>query len=111
MFEKEAIVLFCEALKAVGDRFAIAGFSGHGRTGVDYFRIKNFGDPLDDAVTRRIGAMCSQRSTRTGAAIRHAAGHLESQPSRVRLLITLGDGYPNDVGYTGEYAVADTPGQ
>jgi len=29
--EKEAIVLFCEALQQSGDRFAIAAFSGLGR--------------------------------------------------------------------------------
>ena len=29
--EKEAMVLFCEALGIVGDTFAIAGFSGNGR--------------------------------------------------------------------------------
>ncbi|MBU0987183.1 MAG: hypothetical protein KKH68_08015, partial [Proteobacteria bacterium] len=40
--EKEAIVLFCEALEVVGDAFAIAGFSGTGRLGVDYYRIKDF---------------------------------------------------------------------
>jgi nitric oxide reductase NorD protein len=39
--EKQAIVLLCEALMVVGDRFAIAGFSGTGPLGVDYYRIKD----------------------------------------------------------------------
>lgn len=106
--EKEAIVLFCEALEVVGDAFAIAGFSGTGRLGVDYFRIKDFADKMDDDVKQRINAMAPQRSTRMGAAIRHAAGELEKVSAKVRLLIMLGDGFPNDVDYKQDYAVCDT---
>jgi len=106
--EKEAIVLFSEALHVVGDRFAIAGFSGTGRLGVDYFRIKDFDDPLDYGVKERIGAMAPQRSTRMGAAIRHATTILKGVDARVRILIILGDGFPNDSGYKREYAIADT---
>ena len=106
--EKEAIVLFCEALGVVGDAFAIAGFSGTGRLGVDYFRIKDLDENMDDAVKRRINAMAPQRSTRMGAAIRHAISQLEKVHSKVRLLIVLGDGFPNDVDYKQNYATADT---
>jgi nitric oxide reductase NorD protein len=106
--EKEAIVLFCEALNVVGDAFAIAGFSGHGRLGVDYYQIKDFDDPLNEDVQNRISNMTSQRSTRIGAAIRHAVSKIEKLTAKVRLLITLGDGYPNDIDYKGAYAVADT---
>ncbi len=106
--EKEAIVLLCEALEVVGDAYAIAGFSGTGRLGVDYFRIKDFEDPLDDDVRGRIQAMAPHRSTRMGAAIRHATGILEKVPAKVRLLIVLGDGFPNDVDYKKKYAIEDT---
>ncbi|HDI59482.1 MAG TPA: VWA domain-containing protein [Desulfobacteraceae bacterium] len=106
--EKEAIVLFCEALSVVGDRFALAGFSGNGRLGVDYFHIKDFDQAPDEPLRRRIAAIAPQRATRMGAAIRHAAGLLAAQPARVRLLIVLGDGFPNDMDYKGDYAVADT---
>jgi nitric oxide reductase NorD protein len=106
--EKEAIVLFCEALGVVGDAFAIAGFSGTGRLGVDYFRIKDLDENMDDVVKRRINAMASQRSTRMGAAIRHAISQLEKVSSKVRLLIILGDGFPNDVDYKQNYAIEDT---
>jgi hypothetical protein len=106
--EKEAIVLFSEALQVVGDDFAVAGFSGTGRLGVDYFRVKDFERPVDDVVRGRIGALSPQRSTRMGAAIRHAATQLASAAARVRLLIILGDGFPNDTGYKREYAIADT---
>ncbi len=106
--EKEAIVLFCEALSVVGDAFAIAGFSGTGRLGVDYFRIKNLDETMDDTVKRRINAMAPQRSTRMGAAIRHATRHLKEISSKVRLLIILSDGFPNDVDYKQNYATEDT---
>ncbi|MDM8523461.1 hypothetical protein QUF80_08830 [Desulfococcaceae bacterium HSG8] len=106
--EKQAIVLFCEALEVVGDAFAIAGFSGTGRLGVDYFRIKDFDETMDDTVRQRIDAMSPQRSTRMGAAIRHAVSQLEKICAKVRLLIILGDGFPNDTGYKREYAIEDT---
>jgi nitric oxide reductase NorD protein len=106
--EKEAIVLFCEALQVVGDVFAVAGFSSTGRLGVDYFRIKDFGENLDDAVKHRIDALAPQRNTRLGAAIRHATYQLEAVSSRVRLLIILSDGFPNDVDYKHQYAIEDT---
>ncbi len=106
--EKEALVLFCEALSIVGDAFAIAGFSGTGRLGVDYFRIKDFEEPLNDSVRGRIGALTPQRSTRMGAAIRHAATQLQALSSRVLLLLIIGDGFPNDLDYKRGYAIADT---
>jgi len=106
--EKEAIVVLCEALSILGDDFAAAGFSGSGRHAVDYFHIKKFGEPLSETVRGRIGALRPQRNTRMGAAIRHAAIHLAGAPARVRLLIILSDGFPNDSGYKGAYAVSDT---
>ena len=106
--EKEAIILFCEALEVVGDAFAIAGFSGTGRLGVDYCRIKDFDEIMDDTVKQRLNALIPQRSTRIGAAIRHATSQLEKISSKVRLLIILSDGFPNDVDYKREYAIEDT---
>ncbi len=106
--EKEAIVLFCEALGVVGDDFSIAGFSGSGRLGVDYFTVKAFAEEMNDAVRGRIAALAPRRATRMGAAIRHATRRLGESPSRVKLLIILGDGFPNDVDYKQAYAVADT---
>ena len=106
--EKEAIVLFCEALDVVGDSFAIAGFSGTGRFGVDYFNVKGFGECMGPEIKNRINAMAPQRSTRMGAAIRHAVGRLEKICSKVRLLLIIGDGFPNDVDYKQKYAIEDT---
>ncbi len=106
--EKESAVLFCEALHILGDNFAVAGFSGNGRLAVDYYHIKNFDESLNDTVRRRISGLTPQRSTRMGAAIRHAAACLDAMTSRVKLLILLGDGFPNDVGYKQDYAIGDT---
>lgn len=106
--EKEAIVLFCEALDVLGDRFSVAGFSGTGRLGVDYYIIKEFHESLDDAVRNRIGRMSPQRNTRMGGAIRHAVRKLSTMTAKIRLLIILSDGFPNDMDYKREYAVEDT---
>lgn len=106
--EKEAIVLFCEALDIVGDTFAISGFSGNGRLSVDYSHIKDFNEPLNDAVRGRIGSLTPQRGTRMGAAIRHASAQFDKIPASVRLMVILGDGFPNDVDYKQGYAVSDT---
>lgn len=105
---KEALVLFCEALQVVGDTYAIAGFSGTGRHSVDYFRIKDFEEPLTAVVQQRISVLRPQRSTRMGAAIRHALSQLAAIPSQVRLMIVVTDGFPNDLGYKSDYAIADT---
>ena len=43
-----------------------------------------------------------------GAAIRHAAAQLKDADSKVRLIIILGDGFPNDVDYKQKYAMEDT---
>jgi hypothetical protein len=106
--EKESGVLLCEALSALGDRFAVAAFSGSGRDAVDWFWIKEFGRPLGGAVKARFGALQPQRNTRLGAAVRHAGRELDAVPARVRLLVILSDGFPNDTGYKGGHAVADT---
>jgi nitric oxide reductase NorD protein len=106
--EKEAIILFCEALEVLGDKSAITGFSGTGRLGVDYYRIKDFTESLTQEVKWRINAMSPQRSTRMGAAIRHAANELGKIEAMVRLLIILGDGFPNDLDYKQGYAIDDT---
>jgi nitric oxide reductase activation protein len=105
--EKESIVVLGEALMVLGDLFAVAAFSGTGRLGVDYFRIKGFDEPLSPEVRQRFGALQPQRNTRLGAAIRHAGRELDAVPARVRLLLILSDGFPNDTGYKGGHAVAD----
>jgi nitric oxide reductase NorD protein len=105
---KEAIVLFTQALEVVGDRYAVAGFSGTGRLGVDFFRIKDFAAPLDAGIKGTISRLTPQRSTRMGAAVRRATLDLMAQDNRVRLLLLIGDGFPNDTDYKDHYAIQDT---
>jgi hypothetical protein len=106
--EKEAIVLFVEALEAIGDDYAVAGFSGTGRLSVDYFRIKDFQESAEHRVRGRIGALNPRRNTRMGAAVRHGTRELGGTRSAVKLMIVLGDGFPNDTDYKQGYAIADT---
>jgi hypothetical protein len=105
---QEALVLFCEALQVVGDDYAIGGFSGTGRHNVDYYNIKKFREPFGKAVCSRISNLKPQRSTRMGAAIRHAGALLAKAEARIRLMIIVSDGFPNDLGYKSDYAIADT---
>ncbi|NPA25844.1 MAG: VWA domain-containing protein [Deltaproteobacteria bacterium] len=106
--EKEALVLFCEALERVGDSFAIAGFSGSGRLAVEFFYLKSFAEPLNDEVKARIGGLRPEKNTRMGPALRHAARELKGYPARVKLMIILSDGLPNDQDYSNDYAIADS---
>jgi nitric oxide reductase NorD protein len=107
--EKQGLVLMSEALEAVGDAYAISGFSSEGRRNVKYFQIKRFDEPYRAEVERRIGGITYHNNTRLGAAIRHAAAELEAQEARTRLLIVLSDGRPYDHDYgDSRYAREDT---
>ncbi|MEA3240455.1 MAG: hypothetical protein U9P37_02590, partial [Pseudomonadota bacterium] len=105
--EKEAVVLFCEALERVGDSFAIAGFSGSGRLAAEFFLVKDFAESLNDEVKSRIGALRPEKNTRMGPAVRHATTKLAAYPAKVKLLAILSDGLPNDQDYSQEYAIED----
>lgn len=105
--EKEALVLFCEALDRVGDSFAIAGFSGSGRLAAEFFLVKDFAESLSDEVKSRLGALRPEKNTRMGPAVRHATSKLAAYPAKVKLLVILSDGLPNDQDYSQEYAIED----
>ena len=107
--ERESLVLLCEALEALGDRYAIYGFSGMTRKRCELFRIKRFEDAYNSEVQARISGIRPQDYTRMGAAIRHLTGLLSTIEARTRLLITLSDGKPDDyLSYRGEYGIEDT---
>ncbi|MFH1468943.1 MAG: VWA domain-containing protein [Pseudomonadota bacterium] len=108
---KEALVLTAEAVSALGDRFAVWGFSGYGRDQVAFYLAKGFADPWDAAARERVGAMSWKMENRDGAAIRHATQLLLREPARERLLVLLSDGKPLDCGcerYADLYAQEDT---
>ena len=108
--EREALVMLCEALEALGDAYAIYGFSGWTRTRCDIYRIKSFTDAYDDGVRARIDGIAAKDYTRMGAAIRHLTQLIAAQPARHKLLVTLSDGRPDDFGdeYRGTYGIEDT---
>lgn len=109
--EKESLVLMCESLEALGDRYGIFGFSGRGRQMVTFDVFKDFDERYDEGVKGRIGAMTYKMENRDGAAIRHATQRLLRVEAKTRLLILLSDGKPLDCGcdlYQSTYAKADT---
>lgn len=97
--EKEGLVLMSEALEAVGDLYAIYGFTSEGRRNVKFYVVKDFGEKYSDEIEQRIGGITFENNTRLGAAIRHAAAKLLRQESRTKLLIILTDGRPYDHDY------------
>ena len=111
--EKEAVILMAEALEELGDNYSVCGFSGYGREQVDYFLCKDFDEPYDERARGRIGGIKPCRSTRMGCAIRHATRSLVKTESRIKALIIISDGYPQDFDYgkdrsSKDYGVRDT---
>ena len=106
--EKEALILLCEALEALGDRYAIYGFSGRSRHDVRFTIMKEFDHDYDGISKQRIGAIEPVHQNRDGAAIRHAIAKLERERAKVKLLLLLSDGRPLDDQYERDYALEDT---
>ena len=107
--ERESLVLLCEALEILGDRYAIYGFSGMTRKRCELYRIKRFDDDYGADVRARISGIKPQDYTRMGVIIRHLTRLLNTVEARTRLLITLSDGKPDDyAGYRGKYGIEDT---
>jgi hypothetical protein len=107
--EKEGLVLMSEALEAVGDAYAIYGFTSEGRRNVKFYVVKDFDERHSEEIERRIGGINYQHNTRLGAAVRHAAARLRAQEARTRLLVVLSDGRPYDHDYgDARYAREDT---
>ena len=106
--EREALLLVCIALGAMGEPYAVQAFSGHGPQSVSVRTLKRFDEPYGNQVATRIAALEPEQYTRTGAAIRHASATLMREPASQRLLLLLSDGKPNDVDvYEGRYGVED----
>lgn len=106
---REALVLLCEALETLGDRYGIYGFSGFTHKRCELYRIKPIDEPYDQHVRARISGIRPQDYTRLGVFIRHLTRTLLKVDARTRLLITLSDGRPDDQdGYRGQYGIEDT---
>jgi hypothetical protein len=88
---RESLVLLCESLSLLGDRYAIYGFSGMKRLRSEFYHIKHFDEPYGEDVKGRIAAIKPMDYTRMGPAIRHAAGLLKlpvKMPEIYRTLTT-----------------------
>ena len=110
---REALVIMTEALDELGDAYAIYGFSGQGRANVEFYLVKGFGERLGPTVKARIGGIAPKRSTRMGAALRHATRKLTAVGARARHLMLLSDGFPQDDDYGEDrrshlYGIRDT---
>ncbi|MBE9516355.1 MAG: VWA domain-containing protein [Proteobacteria bacterium] len=107
--ERESLILLCETLETLGDRYAIYGFSGMARKRCEIYRIKEFDEDYNNEVRARISGIEAQDYTRMGFAIRHLSQLLKGVEAKTRVLITLSDGKPDDYdGYRGQYGVEDT---
>ena len=111
--EKESVVLFIKALETIGDAYGIFGFSGYGRDNVEFYVIKDLAEAFSDKVKKRIDKVAPIRSTRMGPAIRHAVAKLDAYDAKVKILMLVSDGRPQDHGYgrdrtEKEYAIHDT---
>jgi len=107
--QKEAMAIMAEALEALGDPYAIYGFSTEGRFRVDMFTVKDFKDPYDETAQYRLGNLQPNGLTRMGTVVRHATHKLDNVSTAIKILIILTDGRPYDMEYGNlEYAISDT---
>ncbi len=106
---KESLVLICEAMEVLNDRYGIYGFSGMRRLRCEVYPIKQLDQAYSEAVQQQIGAIGPREYTRMAPAIRHMTTLFKDVEAKIRLLIMLSDGKPEDYdGYKGEYAIEDT---
>lgn len=110
---RDAMGLLAQAFESLGDRFALYAFSGSGREQVDFLLAKDFDEAMGTQAWQALAGLEPMRSTRMGAAIRHAADRLARRPERMRVLLVVSDGYPDDIDYgpdrrSVEYGLRDT---
>lgn len=106
---REALIALTEGIHACGDQIAVNSFSSLRRDRVFVRTVKDFDEPVTDAMRARIAGLKPGFYTRIGAAIRHTTQGLAKRPNRKKLLLVLTDGRPNDLDhYEGRYGIEDT---
>jgi nitric oxide reductase activation protein len=110
---RESLALMSSALETLGDRYAIFGFSGQGRHWVSFGVAKQFNERCTSKTWGAIAAIGPQGSTRMGAAVRHTTNQLKEERAKLKVLIIVSDGYPQDMDYgpdrgNDEYGLQDT---
>jgi nitric oxide reductase NorD protein len=112
--EKQAALLLAASsnsnARQGADRLAIHGFSSNTRDEVYYYRLLEFGRPLEAPSRAMIGAVRGRYSTRMGAALRHATAHLRAEPAGQRAILLVTDGAPSDIDvHDPQYLIEDAP--
>jgi nitric oxide reductase activation protein len=105
---RTASALLARSLARIAPDFAIHGFSSNGRHDVEYCRLKDFGHAYDTRAKAALAGMRAGRSTRLGAALRHAGAVLGQRRATRKLILVVTDGEPSDVDVHDEsYLVFD----
>ncbi|MCF8247200.1 MAG: hypothetical protein K9J37_19385 [Saprospiraceae bacterium] len=101
--EKQAVILFGEALNEYGVDFAVGGFFSQTRNRCTFHSLKNFGEDWTKG-KQRLGSVQPQGYTRIGPALRHSKTLIENHPASQKWVVLLSDGKPNDYDrYEGQY--------
>ena len=104
----DSLLLFGESLSAIGDPFALYGFSSLRRQQVRMQELKSFSQRYDDHTRGRIQALKPGYYTRMGAAIRQATQLMGQCKQKRKLLLLVTDGKPNDLDhYEGSHRLED----
>ncbi len=93
---RAGLMLFADALQAVGDPYAICGFASKYHDNVYFYTLKGFREPLTPDVRAALAAVSGRLASRMGAAIRHALTRFDGVSASRRLLLILSDGRPAD---------------
>ena len=97
--EKEGLVLLTEALERLGDQYGIYGFSSAGRGDVQFYVAKDLDEAASADTRARFGSIVPLQGTRMGAALRHTTTHLLRTQAKIKVLLMLSDGRPQDRDY------------
>jgi len=97
--EKRTALIFGEGLSALGDAFAVCGFSSNGRENCEYYIYKDFDTPWNQTAIDTLLSAYPSNSTRIGPALRHSGGKLSRRENKQRLIVLVTDGKPMDSGY------------
>jgi nitric oxide reductase activation protein len=100
-------------MEVLGDTYGIYGFSGHGRSKVQFMVIKDLNESFSEKIKRRVDQIAPIHGTRMGPAIRHSITKLDTCGSSLKLMFLVSDGYPQDAMYgwdddDKQYAINDT---
>ncbi len=106
--EKQAALILAASKTRGFDRLAVHGFSSNTRSEVYYYRLLEFGQPLDQDSRALIEAVRGRYSTRMGAALRHATYQMRGEREGQRSIVVVTDGAPSDIDvHDDKYLIED----